>query len=85
MDCTECWKRLKTEQILDKLSSFRSHATTKICTLISAYYVFYRRPDTLDYIAKLLKKDKFFYNNIENMDNQSHYHKSFAYRLTNYI
>ena len=71
--------------MLNKLDSFRSHAITKICTLVGAYYVFYRWPDTLDYVAKLLKKDKFFYDNIENMSNQRRYCRKSTYILTNYI
>lgn len=59
--------RLKIEQMLDKLGSFCNHIITKIRTLIGVYYAFCRWPDTLNYIAKLLKKDKFLYGNIENM------------------
>lgn len=65
----EWWKKLKIEQILDKLNSFCSHTMTEIFTLVSVYYSFFKRLDTLDYLAELLKKNKFFYNNIENIGN----------------
>ena len=71
--------------MLDKLGSFRSHAMTKIRTLVGAHYVFCKRPDTLDYVAELLEKDKFLYDDIKNVSNERHHHKGFAYRLTNYI
>lgn len=47
--------------------------------------MFCRRPDTSNYIAKLLKKKKFLYNNIENMNNKKLYYKDFICELTNYI
>ena len=84
-DCTGCWKRLKTQQVLNKLGNFCSHAITKIRTLVSAYYAFCKRPDTLGYVAELLKNDKFLWDNIENIGNQKLYYRISAYRLTNYI
>ena len=71
--------------MLDKLDSFRSHAMTKIRTLIDVHYVFCRWPDTSNYVAELFEMDKFLYDDIENMSNERHHHRGFAYRLTNYI
>ena len=70
--------------MLDKLGSFCSHAMTKIWILVDTYYLFYMRPNILDYIAKLLEKDKFLCYKIENIGNQRHYYRSFASRLTKY-
>lgn len=53
--------------MLDKLDNFHSYTMTKIRKLVGIYYEFYRRPDTLDYVAKLLEKDKFFYDDIKNV------------------
>lgn len=78
-------KKLKTKQTLDKLSSFCSNIITKIQILVGAYYAFCKYLDILDYVAKLLKKDKFFYNNIKIVSNKRHHYKDFAYKLTNYI
>lgn len=55
--------------MVDKVCSFYNYAIMKIQMLVGTYYVFYRRPDILDYDAKLLKKNKFFCNDIENMSN----------------
>ena len=71
--------------MLDKLGSFHSLAMIKIWKLVDAHYTFCRRPDTLDYIAELLEKDKFLCDNIKNVSNQRHHCRSSAYRLTNYI
>lgn len=72
--------------MLDKLINFHSHAKKKIRILISAYYMFCKQSDILNYIIKLLEKDRFFYNNIKNISNQRYYYRSFhAYGLINYI
>lgn len=72
--------------MLDQLGSFCNYAISKIQTLIDANYIFCKQPNTLTYIAKLPKKGKFLYDNIENMSNQTHYYKGFhIYRLINYI
>ena len=71
--------------MLDKLGSFRSHAMTEIRTLVGIHYAFCRRPNISDYVAELLEKDKFLCDNIENMSNEKHHHRGFAYGLTNYI
>ncbi len=42
---------------------------TDIRTLIGAHYTFCRRPDTSSYAADLLYKDKFLYDEIENVGN----------------
>ena len=55
--------------MLDRLGGFYSHVMTDIQTLVDAYYVFYRRPDTSSYIADSPYKDKFLYDNIENVSN----------------
>ena len=65
--------------MLNKLSSFCSHATTKIQILVGAHYAFCRQLYTLDYIAKLLENNKFFYDDIENVNNEKHYHRGFPY------
>lgn len=64
---------------------FCNHTIIKIWSLICNHYAFCKWLNTLDYIAKLLKKENFFGNNIENMSNQSYYYRSFTYRLTNYF
>lgn len=72
--------------MLDKLGSLCSYIITNIWLLVDFYYVFCKRPDILDYIAKLLKKEIFFYNNIKNMSNQKYDYRGFyAYKLTSYI
>lgn len=72
--------------MLDKLDSFHSLAIIEIQILISIYHIFYRWLDTSDYVAKLLEKDKFFYNNIENMSNPRYHYTSFyVCGLPNYI
>lgn len=38
-------------------------------TKIDIYYLFCNWLDILDYIIKLLKKNKFFYNKIKNISN----------------
>lgn len=43
---------------------------TEIQTFVGAHYIFSRHQDILYYIAKLLSKDKFFYDNIKNMSKQ---------------
>lgn len=59
---------------------------TEIQTLVGAYYMFCKQPDTLDYIVELLEKNKFLCDDIKNVSNQNLYYKSFhAYELTNYI
>lgn len=71
--------------MLNKLNNFHSYTMTKIYILVDTYYAFCKRLDNLDYIAKLLEKNKFFCDNIENMNNQKHYYRSSVYRLTNCI
>lgn len=71
--------------MLDKLDSLYSYAITKIQTLVSAYHTFCKKPDILDYFAKLLEKNKFLYNDIKNVSNKRHYYRGFVCRLTNYI
>lgn len=78
-------KRLKIEQMLDKLSNLHSHAMTKIQTLVDTYYAFYRWPNTSDYVINLMEKNKFLCNNIEIVNNKNHYYRSFVCKLTNYI
>lgn len=74
------------KQILDKLSCFYNHAMTKFKTLIGVLYAFCKQPDILDYMAKLLEKDKFSSNNIENVSNQKyHYRDFYTCRPINYI
>lgn len=71
--------------MLDKLSSLFSYAMTRISILLGVYYVFCKHPNSLNYVAKPLKKNKFFGNNIENGNNQRYYYKSFyIYKLINY-
>lgn len=60
--------------MLDKLGSFYSYTITKIQIFINDNYAFYRLPNILDYVAKLLKKDKFFYNNMKNISNKKRHH-----------
>ena len=60
--------------MLDKLDGFRSYAMTDIWILVSAHYVFYRRPDTSSYITNLLYKDRFLYDNFENVSNRKPYY-----------
>ncbi len=45
---------------------------SEIRNLVESHYVFCWQSDTLAYITDLLYKKKYFYNNIENMDNLSH-------------
>ena len=71
--------------MLNKLGSFRSHAIIEIQTLVGAHFTCWKQSGNLDYIAEVIKKDKFLYNNIENVSNKSHYYGGFAYRLINYI
>lgn len=78
-------KRLKIKEMLDKLDNFCSYAMTRIQILINAHHIFCKQLDFSNYIAKLLEKDKFHYNNFENVSNQRHYYRSFAYGLINYI
>lgn len=56
--------------MLDKLDSLCNYAITNILILVSAYYVFYKWPKFLGYIADLQYKGKFFYNNIKNVSNK---------------
>lgn len=79
-------KRQIIEQILDKLDSFCNHTMTEIQILFDAYYAFFRQIDSTDNVIKLLEKDKFLFNNIENMSNKKHHYRSFnTYKLINYI
>lgn len=55
--------------MLNKLSSFYNNIIIKIQILIDTYYIFYKQPDILNYIIKLPKKDRFFHNNIKNINN----------------
>lgn len=74
-------KNLKIKQILDKLDNFYSYAITKIRILVDVQYAICKLLHILNYVAKLLKNNNFFYNNIENVSNKKLYYKSFAYRL----
>lgn len=78
-------KKQKTKQILNKLDSFHSYTITKIQIFIYIYNILCRQLNTLDYVVDLLKKNKFFYNNIEYISNKKYYYKGFFYKLTNYI
>lgn len=71
--------------MLNKLYSFHSYVIIKIQTFIDVYYIFYKYLNILGYITKLLKKNRFFYDNIENKNNTRNYHRDFVYKLTNYI
>lgn len=71
--------------MLDKLSSFRSHTMTEIRILVGAHYAFCKRLNILDYTVELLEKNKFFCDDIENVNNSRHCKSFYAYRLTNYI
>lgn len=42
---------------------------TKIQILVGAHYAFYKETDILSYVGELLEKNKFLYNDIENMSN----------------
>ncbi len=55
--------------MLDRLGSFHSHSMTNIRTLVGAHYAFCRRPDTSSYVMDLLYKDKFLFEDIENVSN----------------
>lgn len=71
--------------MLDKLDSFCSYIITIIQILVGVHYMFCKWLDTLDFIIKLLKKIRFFCNNIKNISNKKHYNRGFIYELTNYI
>lgn len=70
--------------MLDRLSNFCSNTITEIWTLIDPYYMFCKRLNKFDYIAKLLEKDKLLCDNIENINNQNNHDGSFVYGLINY-
>lgn len=55
--------------MLDKLNSFRNYFITQSQILVDTDYVFRKQPNTSNYIAKMLKKDKFLSDNIQNMSN----------------
>lgn len=70
IDTVHEWeKKLVTKKILDKLGSFCNNAITEIWILVSVYYIFYKRSDFLNYVTKLLEKNKFLCNHIENISN----------------
>lgn len=71
--------------MLDKLRTFCSNSLTKIQRLVDAQYALCKQIDILDYFGKLLENNKFFYNNIENVNNKRYYQKNFAYMLINYM
>ena len=60
---------ITTKKILDKFGGFHSYAMTDIRILVSAHYVFCRRPDISSYVADLLYKDKFLCDNMKNVSN----------------
>ncbi len=55
--------------MFDRLGSFRSHSMSEIRNLVGSHYAFCRRPDTSAYITDLLYKDKYLYDDIENVGN----------------
>ena len=60
--------------MLGKFDSFYNYKITKIQTLIGTHYEFYKKLDILNYVAKLLKKNKFLFDIIKNISNQSYYY-----------
>lgn len=48
--------------------------------MVDVYYIFFRWPDILSYVLNLLCKDKFYYDNIENVSNKRlYYGKSYLW------
>ncbi len=45
---------------------------SEIRNLVGSHYAFCRRPDTSTYVTDLLYKDKYLYDNIENVGNLGH-------------
>lgn len=57
---------------MDRLGSFRSHSITDIQTLVESHYAFRKQSNTSTYIVDLLDKDRYFYDDIENIGNWGH-------------
>ncbi len=55
--------------MFDRLGSFKSHFMSEIRNLVGSHYAFCQRPDTSAYVTDLLYKDKYFYDDIENVGN----------------
>lgn len=55
--------------MLDRFDSFRDYSKNKIWKLVGLHYVFFWWLDISNYISDLLSKDKYLYDNIENVDN----------------
>ena len=60
--------------MLDRLDDFRSYVMIDLQTLVGAYYAFCKWPDISSYVADLLYKNKFLYDNIENVSNKRPYY-----------
>ncbi len=58
--------------MFDRLGSFRNHSMSEIRNLVWSHYAFCQRPDTSAYVTHLLYKDKYFYDDIENVGNLGH-------------
>lgn len=58
--------------MLDRLVSFKSHFISEIWTLVGSNYAFCWQSNTSTYVAKLLEKNKYLCDNIENMDIWGH-------------